>query len=69
MISSETKRYIRSALVTFFAGFALVMVTEIDSITLEDLGDCTAVGVAFAGVRTGLKMLLESFLSWYQKGD
>lgn len=66
MISKNSKRYIQSALVTFFAGFALVVASQIDSLTIEDFGNGTAVGVLFAGVRTGIKMLLESFLSWYQ---
>lgn len=61
----ETKELIKSAIITFVAGFALVVMPEIDTLSLDSLQDGTVVGLLFAGIRTGLKMLLEMYLTWY----
>lgn len=55
--------HIKSFLITFFVGFSLVLVTEIDTITIESLSDGVLAGLIFAGVRGGIKMILELFLS------
>ena len=59
------KDYIKSAVITFVAGMALVIVPEIDRISLESFQDGALVGLVFTAVRTGFKMLLEAFLMWY----
>ena len=64
-MNETAKRYILSTLITFAAGFALVVVPEIDSLTIEALSDGGLVGLLFAGVRAGIKALLEWFLAWY----
>lgn len=64
-MNETAKRYIQSILVTFFAGFALVVVSEIDSLSIDDLSDGALIGLLFAGVRSGIKALLEWFLTWY----
>lgn len=60
------KDYIRSAVLTFLAGVLIVVVPQLESLTIEDLTNGTLVGILFAGVRTGLKMALEMYLVWYQ---
>jgi hypothetical protein len=57
--------YVKSAIITFVAGMALVIVPEVDRISLESFQDGALVGLMFAATRTGFKMLLESFLLWY----
>jgi hypothetical protein len=57
--------YVKSALITFIAGMALVIVPEIDRISLASFQDGALVGLLFAATRTGFKMLLEGFLMWY----
>jgi hypothetical protein len=64
-MKAETKELIKSAVITFVAGFALVVIPELDTLSLDSLQDGTVVGLLFAGVRTGLKMLLEMYLTWY----
>lgn len=64
-MSENTKRWLISSGVTFLAGFALVLVAELDNLTLSSLGNGAAVGVVFTGVRAGFKAVLESFLVWY----
>ena len=53
------KRYLISSTVTFSTGFCMIMVSEIDNITLESFKDGTVVGVLFTAVRFGIKGLLE----------
>lgn len=60
------KEYVLSAVITFAAGFALAVVPQIDTLTLDSLQDGTLIGLIFAGIRTGMKGLLQSFLLWYQ---
>lgn len=67
IIQSNWKRYLVSAAVTFAAGFALSLIADIDKLTLESLADGTLVGVIFAGVRTGVKLVAEAFVAWYNK--
>lgn len=59
------KDYIKSALLTFVAGVLLVVVPELETLSLADVSNGTLVGILFAGVRTGLKMALEMYLVWY----
>lgn len=56
------KRYAVSSVVSFMAAFSLVMVTEIDNISLETIKDGSFVGVIFLAVRAGLKGVLELFV-------
>lgn len=61
------KEYTRSIVITFLAGFAIAVLPEIDSLTLDSFQNGALVGLMFAGVRTGIKMVLEGFMSWYSK--
>lgn len=59
--------HIKSALITFAVGFSLVVLPDIDTITLSSLGDGTVAGLLFAAVRGGVKALLEVFLTTFKK--
>lgn len=64
-MSENTKEYIKSAVITFIAGFFMVLATEIDSMTVDSFKDGTIVGLVFAAGRTGIKGVIELFLRWY----
>lgn len=67
--SDLIKRYAFSTLVTFFAGFALVLAPALGDpeLTLETFKAGALLGVFFSGARLGFKMVLELFLSWWTK--
>lgn len=56
------KRYLRSSITTFAAGFLLVFIPEIQNIDLSTIQTGAFVGVLFAGLRAGIKATLEYFL-------
>ena len=56
------KRHLISAIVTFVAAFAIVVVPDIDTVSVDNLTDGTLVGLIFVGVRAGLKALLEMLI-------
>ena len=58
------RRYALSTIVTFLTGFAIVIVGEIDSLTIDAFKDGTLVGLLFAAVRAGLKAAIEMFLAY-----
>jgi len=64
---ATVKRYAISTLVTFLAGFSLVMLPELNNLNQENLSNGVLVGVLLAGVRAGIKSVLEAFLVWYNK--
>lgn len=66
-ISETAKRHLISAGLTFATGFALVMVVDINSLTLESIKAGALVGTVFMASRAGLKLVLEKFLAWRAK--
>lgn len=60
-------RHAISAVLTFFTGFAIALIPELETLDLESLKTGAWVGVLFAAVRAGLKTLLEAFISWKTK--
>lgn len=58
-INKTTKRYLISSVVSFFGGFLLVIVQDIDNITLDSFKDGSFVGMAFLALRAGVKALAE----------
>jgi hypothetical protein len=67
-INKETvSRYAVSTALTFFAGFAIAVIPQLESVSLDSLSDGVIFGVVFSGVRLGIKMVLESFLYFYNK--
>lgn len=59
-------RYVVSSAITFFAGFSIVLLAQIDSLTVESLKDGSFIGVLFLAVRAGVKALLEAAVAAYQ---
>lgn len=59
IMNATLKHYLISIVTSFVAGFAAVMLAEIDHITLASLSDGTLVGIAFTAIRTGIKGMLE----------
>jgi len=57
------KRYLVSSAVTFFSAMGLVLLANIDSITLESFKDGSLVGLGFMAVRAGVKGILELYLN------
>lgn len=43
----------------------MVILPQIDDITLESMRGGALIGVLFTGVRAGMKALIESFIAWY----
>jgi len=66
---SNSKRWALSTLVTFLTGFCMVLVAQIDQITLASFADGTLVGVVFAAVRAGVKAVMEGFLAYRASTD
>ncbi len=66
-LPENVKRYAVSISVTFLAGFAIAILPDIDSLTLDSLRNGGLVGLLFAGIRTGVKFVLEAFLVWYRQ--
>ena len=67
LLSEHWKRYLISSMVTFFAGFSIFIIPNIEELSLENFATGAWVGVVFAGIRAGVKAVLESFVSWYKK--
>jgi len=57
------KRLLFSSFITFLTGVSLILLQEIDSITIESFKDGSVLGVVFVGVRLGVKMVIEFFLT------
>lgn len=60
---TNTQRYFISSVVTFLTGVCLVLINDIDSITLASFKDGTIAGLVFVAVRGGIKALIEAFLA------
>lgn len=53
------KTELKSFLITFAVSFAIVLVAQIDALSLETIKDGTILGVIFGAVRAGVKGVLE----------
>lgn len=58
------KQHIISAVLTFVTAAAIVILPQIDSLTMESFKDGAFWGVIFAAVRAGVKALVQTFLIW-----
>ena len=63
-MNKTLKRYLISSAETFATGFAIVLIPQMETITLESFRDGSVVGILFVSTRMGIKMLLEVFISW-----
>lgn len=64
---STILRYVWSSVVTFLTGFCVVLLAQWDDITLKSFTDGSIAGVVFAGLRGGVKALIELFLARVDK--
>lgn len=62
-MTTNTKRYLISSIVTFLSAMALVLLSQWDSITLASFKDGSILGLIFIAVRAGLKGVIEYLLS------
>lgn len=63
-MSDKVKEDIRSAVITFIATFAVVVASQIDTIGDEALKNGAIGGIVMAGVRAGVKALLNIVATW-----
>ena len=61
-MNKTLKAYIISGIISFISGFALIVLADIDSLSLGSLKDGGLAGLFFVAVRTGIKYLLQDFL-------
>jgi len=60
-------KHIKSALITFFVAFSIVLIPQLDSISMESFNDGVLVGILFAAVRAGVKGLLEYGVAYFSR--
>lgn len=60
-------RWLVSTAVTFAAGFSIMLLADIDTITVETIQNGTYVGILFSAIRAGVKAVLEGFVAWYTR--
>ena len=61
-LNKVQKKWLMSSLVTFVTGFSAVLLSQIDTITMDSLKDGAYLGVAFTAFRAGVKAVLEYIL-------
>lgn len=66
-MKQTTIEHLKSAALTFLVGFAVAVTPMLDSLNVQSLETSALVGLVMAGVRAGLKLLLETFVVWYKK--
>jgi hypothetical protein len=66
-MNQNVKRYLISSAVTFLTGFCIAVAPMIDGITLEGIKTGALTGLAFAGIRAGLKAVIELIISFSSK--
>lgn len=64
-MSKAFKKYLISSIITFAAAFCVAVLPMINDITLESVKEGVLLSLAFTGLRAGVKVLIESFLTWY----
>lgn len=62
-MNKTLKKYIISSLVTFVTTFAIVLLANYDSITLETVKNGAYVSIIFTAARAGVKSVLEYIVS------
>ena len=67
MTKTAIKRYVVSSLVTFVTAVCIVLLAEVDGLSLSSLKDGTIVGIGFVAIRAGIKAVLELTLSTFNK--
>lgn len=62
-MNKTLKKYIISSLVTFVTTFAIALLANYDSITLETVKNGAYVSIIFTAARAGVKSVLEYIVS------
>lgn len=62
-MNKKLKEYLVSSAISFIACFAIVLVAQIDTITLESFKDGTFIGLVFVCLRAGIKGVLEIIIA------
>lgn len=55
LLKNNWKRYLISSLITFVSGFAIAVIPLLDELSMTDVQNGALVGIAFIGIRAGLK--------------
>lgn len=58
-INLTMKEHLKSFLITFIVSFAIVLVAQVDNISLESFKDGAIFGLIFGASRAGVKAVLE----------
>jgi len=61
-MSKTTTRYIVSTIITFTAGFLVVITPEISTLSMESIQGGALIALILTGVRAGIKAVAEAFL-------
>ena len=62
-MSKKTKEYLRSSLITFLTGFAIVILPAIENLDLNNLEAGALAGILLTATRMGIKAVIEYFIS------
>lgn len=62
-MNKTIKKYAISSLITFLTGFGLVLLSSIDSLTIDSVKNGALAGAIFMALRAGVKSVLEFFLN------
>ena len=68
-MNPNVKRWLISSGISFATGFAMVLLTSIDSLGIESFRDGSLLGLLFVAARAGIKAVVESFLAWRASQD
>jgi len=63
-ISPKVQEHIKSAVITFTTGVALVVLPQITTLSLDSIENGALAGLLLAGVRMGIKMLADLIITW-----
>lgn len=59
MFKGSLKRYLISSGISFLTGFLPVILSSLDTLTMETIKDGALIGIFIAAIRAGLKTLFE----------
>jgi len=62
-MNKKTKEYLRSSLITFLTGFAIVILPAIETLDLQNLEAGALAGILLTATRMGIKAVIEYFIS------
>lgn len=62
-LSKVQKKWLMSSVVTFVTGFGMVLLANIETITMKSFSDGAIMGVLFMATRAGIKAVLEYFFA------